>query len=150
MWSYLKNPQYIAKADSTLRYEWKNYATYSDSFESVVAWSAIALSTTFVRNGTYSALWADHSKNINVKKTVFPTDWSAFHHMSLWVYTEAPINESITAIFYAENDATNGTDYYLKNFRLNFTGWYEVKWNKTEFTKSRSPSWGNITSIVFR
>jgi hypothetical protein len=58
MWNYLKNAKYSNVApNQTLRFEWSDFSNYGDSFETVTAWTGLVTSTTYVKNGTYSALW---------------------------------------------------------------------------------------------
>jgi hypothetical protein len=68
------------------------------------------------------------------------------------VYNEAINNETITLLFLSENSTTtSGPDYYSKAFKLNFSGWNLMQFNKSAFGISRSPlGWNNITGISLR
>ena len=55
MWNYLKNVQ-STNVTSPLSFEWSDSVAFSDSFETA-SWSKLTISTTHVKNGTYSGLW---------------------------------------------------------------------------------------------
>ncbi|RLQ96128.1 heparinase II/III domain-containing protein [Falsibacillus albus] len=121
-----------------------------DDFEDPGKWTSLTASTEHVKSGTYSGKWEGIDKKKVVQSKSIPSDWSKYDYLSVWVYSEKATGTSIYIILNSDNPATEGLDYYLASFNVDWVGWKQIKIPRSSFAPSRQPlGWDHISDMKF-
>lgn len=109
------------------------------------------LSTTNVRQGTYSLKWENHPFYPTLSTRNVQADWSNSNMISFWAYSETITNEEISMVIYSDNVATPYQDFFHYTFKVNWTGWQEVKIPLAAFTSygAETAGWNSVQAIHF-
>ena len=109
-------------------------------------------SSTQVLNGDVSLKWAapNLSKTLNVPLSV--TDWTGYKVLVMDIYSEVANLSTLKVVPLSENGSTEGSDYYITDLLIDWTGWKTISFrvNGAPFTQSRTPlGWNQLTGLTF-
>lgn len=117
-------------------------------FESDV-WSGAERSERNVKEGKYSARWADLPKNGAVSTEKIPHDWTGYNALSVWIYSEKNTRQEVILILDSRSDPAKFS-YLSEKFTVDWIGWKEVTIPFAVMGKTREPAgFGKIDRITF-
>jgi len=126
------------------------YVLADYSVETNVVNAGFPASSEKTLSGPVSLKWAGSDMSRVPPVESYPTDWTQYKALAINVYSEVANNSIIRFVAVSENPTTDGSDYYMANMTLNWTGWKTVVFalNETDFVRSRNPlGWTNITGF---
>ncbi len=113
------------------------------------AWSGAERSEKNVKEGKYSARWANLPKNGAVTTDKIPHDWTGYNALSVWVYSEKNTRQEVIVILDSKSDPAKFS-YLAEKFTVDWTGWKEVTIPFAVMDKTREPAgFGKIDKITF-
>jgi len=119
-----------------------------DSCDNAGTWSGGTLDTTLKQSGTGSIRWA-HGDSAGLTLKAAPADWTAGKAVAFWLHSEVATGSEFMVIAEAENPETEGADYYMREIKLDFTGWQRFVFNRSSFGVARKPlGWDHVTRFT--
>lgn len=110
-------------------------------------------SSEVTKSGDVTLKWsgAKLTKDLNIPD--IPADWSGYKTLALDIYSESANGSSIKVAIISENPETTGSDYYMTDMIIDWTGWKRKTFKIGEggtFSKTRTPlGWDQVTQFVF-
>lgn len=112
-------------------------------------WSTGSVDNEHQRDGAPSRLW-EHGKSASIALNKVPADWSAYDHLTFWLYSPKATGAKFMLILASENPASEGMDYYSAPITVDFTGWKRFRYGLSNIGASREPlGWKNIGGLLF-
>lgn len=102
------------------------------------------------KTGSASIKWADHPSRTSLRLENFPTDWSAFNQVSVWMYSAVANDAEFMFLIVSENPDSDGMDYWSTEIAVDWTGWKHFEFPFFELGATRKPiGWQQITGVSF-
>lgn len=123
------------------------------SKEENVAKTGFPASSEQTLSGEVTLKWSGAFLERGPKMTA-PTDWTPYTTLVMDIYSEKNTGSTFRIAAISDNPETDGQDYYLSSFAVDWTGWKKIVLVTGEgagdFTKSRTPlGWDQITELAF-
>ncbi|MCE5216994.1 heparinase II/III family protein [bacterium] len=108
------------------------------------------LDTQNVKEGKAALRW-DHSKSVYLNLNGITPDWKAYNRLSFWMYSPKATKARFMMIVPSENPKTEGSDYYMHDIVVDFTGWKQFSYAiPRDFDAAREPrGWDQIDGMNF-
>lgn len=104
------------------------------------------------KNATYAAHWKEHHKTraLNFSPTI--TDWTDYHQIEFWIYSEKAVNSQFMVIVRTDGGSAGRYAYYQSTINIDWTGWKQFVYRFDDivnFAPSRNPNLGAVENIAF-
>jgi len=110
----------------------------------------VKLSREHVKEGKFSGEWRDHPRYPTIACSEVPADWTKSGGVRFWAYSEAATHETITFGVLADDPATPALDYYTADFKVDWTGWKEIRLLRRDFVPLGHPAgWSRVQGVCF-
>lgn len=93
-----------------------------------------------VKQGERAGRWADHPRFPTVHTTEIPHDWTGARGLCFWARSEFATGEVITLAVQSDGPGTPWLDYYFYEFRVDWTGWRELRLHLADFRPWEQPA----------
>ena len=125
--------------------------TVADMEGDLAGCRGLARDTEVVREGRGSGRWDNHPKNRTADLGPIPADWSQFDSLEVWLHSAAANGARFVLIMRSENPETDGMDYWMQAFTVDWTGWRHVRIGlKSLGHGARKPrGWDQIDTVYF-
>lgn len=119
-----------------------------DGCDDAGTWSGGTLDTALKQTGAGSLRWA-HGESAALTLKAAPADWTAGKAVAFWLHSAVATGSKFMVIAEAENPETEGADYYMREIRLDFTGWRRFVFDRRTFGVARKPlGWDHVTRFT--
>ncbi|MCI9625502.1 MAG: hypothetical protein HFI90_01845 [Clostridia bacterium] len=123
------------------------------SKEENVAKTGFPSSSEQTLSGEVTLKWAGAFLEKAPKMTA-PTDWTPYTTLVMDIYSEKNTGSTFRIAAISDNPETDGQDYYMSSFAVDWTGWKKLVLvtgeEASDFTKSRTPlGWNQISDVIF-
>ncbi|MDQ3813405.1 MAG: hypothetical protein M3347_05585, partial [Armatimonadota bacterium] len=108
-------------------------------------WKGGTVSETKAKTGQASLRWADVAQNPSLTWETAPTDWSPYNRLSFWLHSAVANGQGIQLVVPSENPATEGTDYFGRELKVDWTGWKKIELPFDQLWPTRTPQgWNQV------
>jgi hypothetical protein len=123
-----------------------------EDFESGLgSWHGMKDTTQLFKSGSHGGLWTNVPESQYVNTTRVPHDWKSVRALRFWVHGRKANGATIRILVLSDNPATPDTDCYCMDFRLDWEGWKQLSFAKSDFTTSGTPAgWDKVDSLSLR
>ncbi|MBO9599259.1 MAG: hypothetical protein J7559_15745, partial [Cohnella sp.] len=131
--------------------DWMENFEYANTADLNAHWTGVDLATdpAYVKEGGASVKWYNTHSRKTVKTQDMPEDWSQFDHLQFWAYSVQATGDN-SYIFIDTNDpATEGYDYFLYSYKIDWTGWKKFDLPLNGLLKVRQASWSHVHELRF-
>jgi hypothetical protein len=111
----------------------------SFNFEDVSDWRGLEIDYRSPKEGRASGRWDDTVNVDRLRLEAFPRDVSQYDALAIWVYSQKATNAMIAIVLVSENENSDGSDYYMCNVTIDWTGWKEIAIPFNEMKTIREP-----------
>jgi hypothetical protein len=117
--------------------------------DSAAHWSGGVTDTVNKVEGNGAIQWRHRDHNRLTYRGSIPP-FNEYRSIRFRLHCNSPSKAQIKLVFVSENPATEGPDYYITGYSLDFSGWKEILIDRTKAGSARTPlGWDKITSIYF-
>ncbi len=102
----------------------------------------------------YSIDWNNHtSSGLGKSELKFPispnvaSKLSDYERIRMWIHSEKATNATIKVIFWDGKTPAGNSQYFHKNFVVDWTGWKCVEMNTNSFTVTQNALWDEVTDL---
>ena len=112
--------------------------------------AGVTLSGDHVKQGRLAGRWANHPQFPTIHTHDIPHDWRGVKSLSFWARSEVATGELITLALLSDGPQTAWKDYYWYTFRVDWTGWKQLRLALSDFEVHEQPAgWQQVDAIYF-
>ncbi len=114
-------------------------------------WPGLVQSRDPVKEGKFSARWANLVSNPTLRFPDIPRDWSGYDRLVFWLHSSRANGQRLTLVCDSDNPADKaGWDYYYLHFTVDWEGWrrFDLRLG-TDIRPTRRPvGWHRINQVT--
>jgi hypothetical protein len=153
MWKYYTGvSQYVPTNASVVKKQfdvfWSGDVVYQSTFQTVSDFSTWTNLIRTTYNGVPVAQWSNMVKLSSIKWNC-PSDWTQMDSISFTITSMVANGATYTLELVSENTNTTGSDYYWKQFTVDYVGTRTYYYRRKDLSTSRTPiGYGKIDYVV--